>query len=301
MTDATLRCSLFDVAVSVDVPADRVTFMNWKRRKDGGRMVTLQENAVLNLFLLGGDLASVSAGVPVSELAETIDRLQSEGLLVRHHDWERIREQHPYVNLPSLWEDRPESPRHFDNYDDAYAEDAVPWNRLPLAEDLVSLVPLPGRKRERLLDVGCGSGHNLRLMEDLGFACWGIDISRVAIDRLKKMSATPENFVAGSATRLPWSDASFDVVTDIGCLHCLYERERDPYVDEVCRVLAPGGRYLCRAFKPRDASVVAAQPVNTERLGLDPDEVVGLFDGRMSVQLVKEGPVHGLYMGVRSA
>src|SRR5690606_24837504 len=136
--------------------------------------------------------------------------------------------KHGYVNLPSLWQDMPQDVKPFASYEEAYANDFAPWNQLPVAADVLSMAPTPTAGR-RLLDVGCGSGHNLDLMQALGFEVWGIDISATAIAQTKQKSTTPDRFIAGSVTALPWDDASFDVVTDIGCLHCLQPGEVDAY------------------------------------------------------------------------
>ena len=50
------------------------------------------------------------------------------------------------------------------------------------------------------------------------------------------------SFVAGDCYGLPFSDGSFDIVLGVGVLHHLPEVEKA--VQEIRRVLAPGGRYI---------------------------------------------------------
>jgi 2-polyprenyl-3-methyl-5-hydroxy-6-metoxy-1,4-benzoquinol methylase len=292
-----LRASLFALAREIEQDSDRVLFSDWTRpRKAREAEASLAENATLNLFLTPRTAEDAFGGSGMG-LDRHVEALTSKGLLLSDAEWEEQRAKHPYTNYPSLWADMPAGTEPFESYDEAYARDFAPWNQLPVATDVLSLAPLPGQAGLRLLDVGCGTGHNLRLMEQLGFRCWGIDVSPTAVAKAKTKTATPDNFVAGSVTELPWPDSSFDLVSDIGCLHCLRADEVHEYVAEVRRVLAPGGRFLCRSFKPREEKVLKAQPVKMERLGYSPDEVVSLFSGVLSVQLVKEGPVHGLYLG----
>jgi SAM-dependent methyltransferase len=165
--------------------------------------------------------------------------------------------------------------------------------------DLVSLLPRAGEGVGEVVDLGCGTGHNLALLQALGIDPWGIDVSATAVARIRERSRRPERLVVGSVTRLPWPDGHFTTALDIGCLHCLAPEERGPYMEEIRRVLRPGGRFLCRAFKPREARVVEAQPVRMESLGFDPDEVIALFGSRLPATVVKEGPVHVFYQAVR--
>jgi 2-polyprenyl-3-methyl-5-hydroxy-6-metoxy-1,4-benzoquinol methylase len=300
MTDAVLRASLFALAKEIDTEHDRVRFEDWTKPPQGRSAETsLWENAVLNLFLTPRTTASAAAasGVPKEQLNLHVPALMEKGLLLTDVQWLELRSKHPYMSFRSLGADLPVGSKPFDNYEDAYAHGAAPWNELPVATDLLSLAPLPSRAYLRLLDVGCGTGHNLKLMEQLGFRCWGIDVSPTAIAQAKLKASHPDHFVAGSVTELPWPDGCFDLVLDIGCLHCLRHEEVPAYITEVRRVLVPDGRFLCRSFKPREEEVVKAQPVRMDRLGYTPDEVRELFSSALPVELVKDGPVHGFYLG----
>ncbi len=93
----------------------------------------------------------------------------------------------------------------------------------------------------RLLDVGCGTGALLASVAG-GAAdaepC-GVDLSgeMLAIARAK----TPRGvrLVQGSADRLPFADASFDVVVSTSVFH--YFRRPQDALGEASRVLRPGG------------------------------------------------------------
>lgn len=302
--DTVLRASLFALATELDVAKGEVVFSSWnKPPRAREARVGLAANAVLNLFLTPRTVASAveRAGPAADAVMAHVPALRECGLLLTEAEWLTAREKQPYMNPPSLWGEKPQAAQPFESYEEAYANDYVPWNELPTASDVLSMVPLPGMPAPRLLDVGCGTGHNLALMEELGLECAGIDISPTAIDQIKAKAKNPDAFVAGSVTDLPWPDASFDVVTDIGCLHCLQDVEVGPYIAEVRRVLAPGGRFLCRSFKPRDEATLQAQPVKMERLGYSPAEIDALFADIMPIAFVKEGPVHGFYLAAEPA
>ena len=91
----------------------------------------------------------------------------------------------------------------------------------------------------RILDLGCGTGGNLGLLESLG-STWALDASLTAASFVKQRGF-PRIGVA-SATELPVPDASFDVVTAFGVIEHVEEDER--MLREMCRVTRPGGHML---------------------------------------------------------
>lgn len=77
------------------------------------------------------------------------------------------------------------------------------------------------RAGARVLDVGCGKGFLLYELTRTvpGLDVTGVDISRYAIEHAKaEMRA---QLHVGSATALPFADASFDLVISLGTLHNL--------------------------------------------------------------------------------
>ncbi|HEY6469423.1 MAG TPA: class I SAM-dependent methyltransferase [Candidatus Dormibacteraeota bacterium] len=90
---------------------------------------------------------------------------------------------------------------------------------------------------DRLVDVACGSGLAIELARAQGAACAGIDASSrlVGIARDRNPDA---DLRVGDMHAMPWADASFDVATSFrGIWGTTTEA-----LDEVHRVLAPGGR-----------------------------------------------------------
>ena len=99
--------------------------------------------------------------------------------------------------------------------------------------------PLAGA---RALEVGCGSGYFLNRLTDYGVAHGaGIDLmeDRVAQgrERYPRLELT-----AGDASRLPWEDGSFDLVTHFTCLSSILDPAlRADIAAEMWRVTRPGG------------------------------------------------------------
>jgi ubiquinone/menaquinone biosynthesis C-methylase UbiE len=92
------------------------------------------------------------------------------------------------------------------------------------------------------LDVGCGEGHNTRLLAERGARMSGIDVSETFIRHAKEAEAAQSlgiDYRLASAVDLPFEAASFDFVTAFMSLMDIPETER--VLAEVFRVLGPGG------------------------------------------------------------
>jgi ubiquinone/menaquinone biosynthesis C-methylase UbiE len=103
---------------------------------------------------------------------------------------------------------------------------------------------------ERVLDVGCGAGFDTyvaaRSVGPAGRAV-GIDLSpeMLAVARRAAAGRAPDSgaveFVEGTATALPWPDASFDQVIPNGALNLVHDKAAA--VHEIARVLVDGGTF----------------------------------------------------------
>jgi ubiquinone/menaquinone biosynthesis C-methylase UbiE len=108
--------------------------------------------------------------------------------------------------------------------------------------------PVSGCGAARLLDVACGTGRFLREVKANypRLHVTGLDLSphylAVANRTLERWSRA--RFVEGAAEAMPFADAEFDVVTCIYLFHELPPRIRCAVVDEIRRVLKPGGTLI---------------------------------------------------------
>ncbi len=105
-----------------------------------------------------------------------------------------------------------------------------------------SQVDLKGKK---VLEVSCGHGGGASyLMRTLHPASYtGLDLNPVGLDFCRRKHQLPGlDFMEGNAENLPFADQSFDAVINVEASHCYPEFAR--FLDEVARVLRPGGHFL---------------------------------------------------------
>lgn len=89
---------------------------------------------------------------------------------------------------------------------------------------------------DRILDVGCGKGFLLYDFTQAvpGVEVCGIDVSQYAIENAKE--EVRPFLTQGHANKLPFPDASFDLVISINTLHNLYCYDLDIALREIQRV-----------------------------------------------------------------
>jgi ubiquinone/menaquinone biosynthesis C-methylase UbiE len=96
-----------------------------------------------------------------------------------------------------------------------------------------------------VLEVGCGGGELLSRFLDYGAGrAAGIDLVEERIEVAGRRYPRLE-LVAGDASKLPWGNGAFQLVTQFTCLSSVLDRElRVAIASEMWRVLAPGGMVL---------------------------------------------------------
>ena len=132
--------------------------------------------------------------------------------------------------------------------------DAAPWSRL--RSELYALIGRNPRSNRRMpaiaglephhhvLDIGCGPGAAVRAAAGSVARAVGVDRSEAMIDIARRRSERFANvaFHTGAAEHLPVPDDDFDVVWTIHAFH--HWEDRVAGIDEVHRILRPGGRFL---------------------------------------------------------
>ncbi|HEY2864978.1 MAG TPA: methyltransferase domain-containing protein [Casimicrobiaceae bacterium] len=92
------------------------------------------------------------------------------------------------------------------------------------------------------LDAACGEGYGAALLATSAAEVVGVDIDAGSISHAQSAYGTPRiRFVEGSCTRLPFPDASFDVVVSFETIEHLEAVDQPRMLGEFARVLKPSG------------------------------------------------------------
>jgi SAM-dependent methyltransferase len=126
----------------------------------------------------------------------------------------------------------------------------------------------------RALDLGCGSGTSSRALVCAGWRVTGVDFApraiRIAKRKTKNINSRLD-FLVSDVNRLPLSlfTVPYDLVLDIGCFHGLSPSGKAAYLNQLDRLLAPGGTWLLYGFfKPEDSPGPGLMPADLKSIPL---------------------------------
>ena len=102
---------------------------------------------------------------------------------------------------------------------------------------------IPQNKQLTVLDIGCGNGALLKELSPMVNSGIGVDISPNILDKARLLNSANKNldFRLLNGPQLPLEDHSVDVVTSLLSFRYL---DWDPLMNEIKRVLKPGGKVL---------------------------------------------------------
>ena len=99
----------------------------------------------------------------------------------------------------------------------------------------------------RVLEVGCGTGHWLRLLGENAIRVAGVDVSGSML-AFARTTARDAVIAQARAEQLPWADRTFERVFCINALH--HFEDKLGFFSEARRVLVPGGQIMTVGLDP---------------------------------------------------
>jgi ubiquinone/menaquinone biosynthesis C-methylase UbiE len=183
--------------------------------------------------------------------------------------------------------------------DDPYSS-VFAYSRKRLDQLLDRYLP-PTDQRLQLLDVGCGTGHQLARWRADGYEVAGVDGSDAMLAEARQNNPGVELKLA-DVQEIPFAGASFDRVTSIEVLRYLPDPTRS--IEEMARVLRPGG--VCLATAAPLLSVNGYALINRLALALPMANLTRLkqfftTSRRLRQQFLDAGfsevTIHGVYLG----
>ncbi len=157
---------------------------------------------------------------------------------------------------------------HKDYYKTAYQNGADIWTHVPVKmrgiKKLAEKLP-PGGS---VLDLGSGRGLIAKNLAEMGFKTIGLDFEEEIVE---KANSEVENwglagklkFIKADVFSIPFADKSFDGVCDIGLLENLHKEDWSLYVNEIDRILKPGGFYLNVSLSRKTKTFLDFSPINS--------------------------------------
>ena len=149
---------------------------------------------------------------------------------------------------------------NFDSYSDTYQEtieksiglfgqkhaffvhDKIEWLQKAFSE-------VGQLKNLRVLDIGCGIGLGHRIMADAVGEMHGVDISQESLN-LAARDNPNVRYQLYDGKRLPYDDNSFECASAICVLHHVRKELWLPFVEEMARVVIPGGQIVVIEHNP---------------------------------------------------
>lgn len=153
-------------------------------------------------------------------------------------------------------------------FETAYLTGTDSWTHSPWYGHIVSYLTQLS-KEKIVLDVGCGRGIWDFTLGKMGFKVIGIDtISRVISINNQEVQARgfagKIAFLEGSVFDIPLQDNSIGSVIDIGLLQHIDPKDWSQYIQEISRVLAPGGKVLISTLSRTTPQYMGFEPSKSD-------------------------------------
>ncbi len=142
------------------------------------------------------------------------------------------------------------------------------------------------RTSGRALDLGCGTGTHAIYLAQHGWDVIGIDFSPKAISAARekaRQASVKVDFQVADVSRLNLV-GKFDLALDVGCFHGLDAGERKRYIEQLARLVRPGGKFMLWALD---------RPAPFENYGIAPQVVEQLFAPQFRLTHSEQGDHRG--------
>jgi SAM-dependent methyltransferase len=141
-------------------------------------------------------------------------------------------------------------------WDDVFA--SKPWGKYP-SEELIRFIAKNfyssrNRKKIKILELGCGTGSNLWYLSREGFSIYGIDGSKIAVEKSVERINREVPSWSGSikigdfSKKLAFDDETFDAIIDVQAISCNDLTSSLQIYKECKRVLKKDGLIFTKMF-----------------------------------------------------
>jgi ubiquinone/menaquinone biosynthesis C-methylase UbiE len=131
-----------------------------------------------------------------------------------------------------------------------------------LVDEIEASVLIPFAREKRVLEVGCGTGLVLGRVAAVAREAVGVDLSPGMLSVARQRGLEVRE---GSATELPFAEATFDVVCSFKVL--AHVPELDRALSEIDRVLVPGGVAVLEFYNRRSLRYLGRLAAGARAIG----------------------------------
>ncbi len=182
--------------------------------------------------------------------------------------------------------------------------DKIPWNMETPPDILKDIIKAEKVKPCKVIELGCGTGNYVIYLASKGFIATGVDISIHAIELARSTAFQKKakcNFILSDVlSEMTEIQDSFDFAYDWELLHHIFPQDREKYINNVYRILNPGGQYLSVCFSEESPQFGGAgkyrkTPLDTVLYFSSENEMVSLFKPRFEIEELKTVEVKGKF------
>jgi ubiquinone/menaquinone biosynthesis C-methylase UbiE len=150
----------------------------------------------------------------------------------------------------------------YDAVAEGYAENAFAkqWMR-GYVEDFCTWVGTPAK----VLDLGCGPGHDVALLVARGFEVVGIDVSEKMVKEARKRVPTA-TFVQGDFRTMDFESETFDAVWSVGSLHHVAKTDLQAVLVKVYQYLKSGGAMFVSMASGEGEKLIAREQIGVGKI-----------------------------------
>jgi ubiquinone/menaquinone biosynthesis C-methylase UbiE len=131
-----------------------------------------------------------------------------------------------------------------DKYDRRY--DGISFHGI----EQVLLTFTGNNSNNRVLEVGCGTGHWIAILEGYGLQMSGMDSSPDMLQQARA-NVKSRDLKQGYADKIPWENDAFNQLFCVNALH--HFEDKSQFISEAFRVLHPNGGLLVVGLDPHKA------------------------------------------------